>query len=229
MVGGNRLTGPDGLVLDLDQRTVAVQGDPVDLSRREFDLLCVLVEARGRVVPFDELAQRVWGHEVATTDQRFIYTTAWRLRRALEAVGAPNVVQGVRGVGYVVPEADEAAPSSNGVSALGLFDPTDPDLRIWFVNEAAVDLTGYDVETLTHLPSRGIRLWAPDERARIDIAVREAMESGAAATRGRKLLRADGGTVLVDVHLSRLDHGDRKPRLLAEVARTVARDRSSSE
>lgn len=234
MVGTNNLPGPGGLELDLDRRTVVVDSNQVELSRREFDLLHVLVEERGRVVPFEELAQRVWGHEVAITDQRFIYTTAWRLRRALENAGAPDVIDGVRGIGYAVfdddstmvsgiPPAMEApARSADRVArpAIAVVDPQDPDLRLTMVNDAAVELTGYSADELAHLPEINQRLWDPQERAIIFETASRALNAGEALTSGRCLVRADGRRVRVELKFSRMDGPGQAPLLIAEAIRS---------
>lgn len=236
MTTADRLVGPSELVLDLYRRRVTVAGHPVELKRREYDLLVVLLEQRGRVVSFDELARQAWGHELGG-DARFIYTTAWRLRRTLEAAGAPDIVESVRGVGYYIGEGarsrqdatdgsddtvsggefddDDQNPGRTG--AFALFDPTDPDLRLSMANEAAAELSGYSVHELTHLPEAATRLWSPIDRSFIDEAVRVAMATGTAESHGRRLLRADGEAVLVDVYLRRLDHPGRAPHMLAEV------------
>jgi PAS domain S-box-containing protein len=225
VVSAQVLEGPGGLLLDLNRRTATVNGVTVNLKRREVDLLVVLLTERGRVVPFEELARRAWGTELGG-DARFIYTTAWRLRRALESAGAPDVLESVRGVGYFVRESDEEAAQLRGAAprvrdpdtrALALFDPADPDLRIAMVNELAAEISGYDADTLTHLPEAAIKLWSAEEREFIDDAVRDAMVSGSSVTSGRRLQRADGTEVMVNVHFRRLEQPGLAPYMLAEV------------
>lgn len=234
MVRPNKLSGPRGLELDLDRRSAAVEGAVVDLSRREFDLLHVLLEERGRVLTFKELAQRVWGHEVTTTDQRFIYTTAWRVRRALEAAGAPNVFQGVRGVGYAVfgddtmlvsdvdpaYEAPDQSTDASASPAIAVVDPRDPDLRLTMVNDAAVELTGYTADELAHLPEINRQLWDPPERAIVFETASRALQAGEALTSGRCLVRADGRRIRVELKFSRMDGPGQDPLLIAEATRS---------
>jgi PAS domain S-box-containing protein len=236
MVEETSLSGPRGLVLDSARRTVAIDDDHVDLSRREFDFLHLLLEERGRVVPFDELARRVWHHEVATSDQRFIYTTAWRLRRALEAADAGGVIEGVRGVGYVVHDTDrpfvDDAPSSVRIGAqpdgsfqapaMAVVDPWDPDLRLTMVNDAAVELTGYSTDELGHLPEIERRLWGSPDRGIVFEAADRAITNGEAITTGRRLTRADGSHLLVDLKFSRMAGPGKEPLLVSETVRSRA-------
>src|SRR5262245_64543028 len=51
------------LVADFDAVSVTVHGEPVRLTRREFELLRCLVENRNRVLSRDRLLERVWGYE----------------------------------------------------------------------------------------------------------------------------------------------------------------------
>ena len=51
------------LVADFDAVSVTVDGQPIRLTRREFELLKCLVENRNRVLSRDRLLERVWGYE----------------------------------------------------------------------------------------------------------------------------------------------------------------------
>ncbi len=199
------LEGPSGLVIDVDRRLAWIHGVPVDLTRQEFDFLRVLLEDRGRVVPIRELGHRAWGYDTGE-DKRLIYTAAWRVRRALTNAGAGDIIEGVRGVGYTIarstdPIVDLPLPTT---PAVVVFDGEDPNLRILFANDEAVDLSGYGREALLQLGNLNLKLWSPEDRAEIDMAVGRAMRFGRAETIGRTLLRADGSDVPVDIHLSRL-------------------------
>jgi DNA-binding response OmpR family regulator len=88
------------LVIDTSAHTVSVGDRPVDLTPREFDLLTVLAQEAGRVVPIDELLSRVWGAEYVGEPQVVYVHIRW-LREKLEADPShPQRIVTVRGVGY---------------------------------------------------------------------------------------------------------------------------------
>ena len=88
------------LSVDLGRRVVTVDGEPVYLSRREFDLLACLVSPVGQVWTRDELIDRLWaGRDLA--DTRTLDTHIRRLRMKLEPDPArPRYLRTVRGVGF---------------------------------------------------------------------------------------------------------------------------------
>jgi two-component system response regulator PrrA len=89
------------LVIDPAAHTVAYRGTPVELTRREFDLLEVLARNAGLVLTRDQLLDRVWGYDFdVRTD--VVDTFVSYLRRKLEAGGGPRLVHTVRGVGFVL-------------------------------------------------------------------------------------------------------------------------------
>jgi two-component system, OmpR family, response regulator MprA len=89
--------------VDLDQAIVTRGGDPVPLTRTEFDLLVAFLEAPRRVLSRDALQERVWGFD-AEVSANAVEVYVGYLRRKLEAGGRPRLVQTVRGFGYVLRE-----------------------------------------------------------------------------------------------------------------------------
>jgi DNA-binding response OmpR family regulator len=83
---------------------VSCQGELVQLSTREFDLLHALMRNAGRVLTREQLEQQMysWGHEV---ESNAIEVHIHHLRRKL----GPDLIQTVRGVGYTV-QRESAAP-----------------------------------------------------------------------------------------------------------------------
>jgi len=88
------------VVVDLDERRVMVKGKEVALSRKEFDLLCLLAGSPGRPFTRDTILDRVWGwgfDGTARTVDNFIVS----LRKKIESDPAkPRHIQTVRQVGY---------------------------------------------------------------------------------------------------------------------------------
>lgn len=88
------------ITIDLDRREVQVEGEPVYLSRREFDLLACLVSPPGQVRSRDELVDRLWsGRDLA--DNRTLDTHMRRLRMKLERdPSRPEHLRTIRGIGF---------------------------------------------------------------------------------------------------------------------------------
>jgi DNA-binding response OmpR family regulator len=85
------------IVADFDAVAVSVGGQPVRLTRREFELLRCLVENRNRVLSRDRLLERVWGYE-QYIETRSVDVHVGRLRSKLGAAGSQ--IETVVGLGY---------------------------------------------------------------------------------------------------------------------------------
>ncbi|GAY10559.1 response regulator transcription factor [Pseudonocardia sp. N23] len=87
--------------LDPARRTVRRAAEPVELTRKEFGVLEVLMGAGGAVVSSEELLERVWD-ENADPFTTTVRVTVMTLRKKL---GDPGVIETVVGAGYRVPAA----------------------------------------------------------------------------------------------------------------------------
>jgi DNA-binding response OmpR family regulator len=92
----NRYNGQH-LTADFDAVSVAVDGSPVRLTRREFELLRFLVENKHRVISRDRLLERVWGYE-RFVETRSVDVHVGRLRAKLGVAGGQ--IETVIGLGY---------------------------------------------------------------------------------------------------------------------------------
>jgi DNA-binding response OmpR family regulator len=90
-----------GLRLDPGQRSASRAGRALDLGPKEFGALELLLAAQGRVVPAEELLDRVWD-EAADPFTTAVKQTMYRLRAKL---GDPPVVHTVRDGGYRIGDA----------------------------------------------------------------------------------------------------------------------------
>lgn len=99
----DRLVALD-VVLDPASRTVQRGGEPATLSAREFDLLHALMLNAGRVLSREQLEQHLysWGREV---ESNAVEVHVHHLRRKL----GNDLIQTVRGVGYIVPREGTAS------------------------------------------------------------------------------------------------------------------------
>ena len=102
-----RTTGDRGPVLEfcdlrlwVEERSVEQQGQSVELSRREFDLLQVLMNNSKKVLTRDQLLELAWGYEFYA-ESNVVDVTVKRLRERLNPAGQV-VIETVRGIGYVM-------------------------------------------------------------------------------------------------------------------------------
>lgn len=85
------------IVLDLDKHTVLSQGKDVKLSPKEFDLLTVLLQAKGRVLSRQHLLDSVWGYNSMSTSMT-LKQHVKNLRKKLGPAG--DKIQAVVNLGY---------------------------------------------------------------------------------------------------------------------------------
>ncbi|MEX2541068.1 MAG: response regulator transcription factor [Trueperaceae bacterium] len=79
----------------------SVADSPVTLTAREFELLALLLEHRGRIFSREELERRLYRDEMPGSNTIEVFVS--KLRTKLRDAGEPSLVQTVRGAGYVVP------------------------------------------------------------------------------------------------------------------------------
>ena len=92
---GGRSIRCRGLLLDPDSRQVSVDGQPIEMTQREFELLQELLTAKGRVLTRQMLLDQVWDYDYFG-DERIVDTHVKNLRKKL----GPGYIETVRGVGY---------------------------------------------------------------------------------------------------------------------------------
>ena len=88
------------LLLDPDARMVTRAGEPISLTKTEFDLLQFLMENAGVVLSRERIYEEIWGYDLETTSNSLDVYIGY-LRRKTESGGRSRVVHTVRGVGYV--------------------------------------------------------------------------------------------------------------------------------
>ena len=89
----------EGVTLDPRTRRVSVEGEEVELTAKEFDLLQCLMEHAGRVLSRTELKELVWDFSF-DAQTKVVDLYVHYLRRKLGPEG--DIIQTVRGVGYAV-------------------------------------------------------------------------------------------------------------------------------
>lgn len=108
-----------GISIRADQFQAFAGSESLDLTRREFELITLLADAAGRVLPREEIYQRVWGYAMAHGD-RSVDVFVRKLRQKLER-GSPDwrYIHTHFGVGYrfAAEPAGGSAPSQDPVAA----------------------------------------------------------------------------------------------------------------
>jgi DNA-binding response OmpR family regulator len=90
----------DGLMIDPAAHTVTVDGHPVSLTPREFELLYALALEAGRVISIEDLLARVWGAEFVGQPQVLYVHIRWLREKLEEDPQHPTRILTVRGIGY---------------------------------------------------------------------------------------------------------------------------------
>jgi DNA-binding response OmpR family regulator len=99
--GGNNLIRLEEIQIDTRARTVSVDNLPIDLTRKEYQLLLYFAYNKGRVVSKNAIAEHLWGDETGdAANYDFIYTHIKNLRRKLIDAGCGDYIQSVYGMGY---------------------------------------------------------------------------------------------------------------------------------
>ena len=102
------------LVVDPQKRKVILNGETVDLTSKEFELLLLFVQHPGKAFSRQELLDEVWGYQYSGYSHT-VNTHINRLRNKIEpAPSDPQYVKTVWGVGYRFAEADELGEAMEG-------------------------------------------------------------------------------------------------------------------
>ena len=108
-VDGEALVIVGDIEIDPAAHTVAVAGQTVELTGREFDLLHALALEAGKVLSIDDLIARVWGAEFAGESQGVYVHIRWLREKIEDDPGAPQRIVNVRGKGYkLVPHSQQS-------------------------------------------------------------------------------------------------------------------------
>ena len=88
----------DGLAIDLDRRSVLRQGEVVELTGTEFELLVLLAATPGKVFSRDDILAQLRGHAAEDVHSRAVDILVSRLRRKLEPL---DCIRTLRNAGYL--------------------------------------------------------------------------------------------------------------------------------
>ncbi|GIF08363.1 DNA-binding response regulator [Actinoplanes siamensis] len=90
------------LVIKPRQRRAELRGEPLQLTRREFDVLAYLAERVGQVISRRELMNQVWNQARIGEEQTIDVHISWLRRKLGETAAKPRFLHTVRGVGVMM-------------------------------------------------------------------------------------------------------------------------------
>lgn len=98
---GNNEIKAHELSIDLLGKTTRVNGDMIDLTRKEYDLLLFLLSNKNRVVSKNAIAEHLSGDDAEVFDNfDFIYAHMKNLKKKLAEAGSEDYIKTVYGLGY---------------------------------------------------------------------------------------------------------------------------------
>lgn len=87
----------ESMYVDVDRKMVSIDGESVNLTRKEFEILALLLRNKGKFISRQEILDRVWSNDVIVTERNVDVNIA-RLRKKIGDYG--NLVIGRSGYGY---------------------------------------------------------------------------------------------------------------------------------
>ena len=98
---GNNLIEIGNIAVNLLSLDVTVASMPIDLTRKEFDLLVYFLYNKNRVLTKESIVEHLWGDHADQADSfDFIYNHIKNLRKKLQQAGGDVQIQSVYGMGY---------------------------------------------------------------------------------------------------------------------------------
>jgi DNA-binding response OmpR family regulator len=98
---GNNILKFEEFRLDMSDKTVAVNNQTIELTRKEYELLLYFISNKNKVVNKGAIAEHLWGDNMDMADSYdFIYSHIKNLRRKLMQAGAKDYLKSIYGMGY---------------------------------------------------------------------------------------------------------------------------------
>ena len=99
--GGNNIVSFNEISVDTIAKQVAIKKEPVELTRKEYELLLYFISNQRRVISKNALVAHLWNHEMGIGDNvDFIYTHIKNLRKKLQEKGCGDYIKSLYGMGY---------------------------------------------------------------------------------------------------------------------------------
>ena len=92
----------NGLTLNIDNSSMQINDEVIDLSKNEYRLLYILMKNHGKILSREKLLRALWDDE-RFVDDNTLAVNINRLRRKIEQAGMDNYIETKVGQGYIVP------------------------------------------------------------------------------------------------------------------------------
>lgn len=87
--------------MDTTSREVTANGEIIELTKSEYDILLFFFSNPGRVLTRESIAEHIWGDHMDLADSYdFIYSHIKNLRKKITATGARDLIKAIYGIGY---------------------------------------------------------------------------------------------------------------------------------
>ena len=96
---GNNLLKFNNIVVDTVAKLVSIDNKPLELTRKEYELLLYFVSNKRKVISKNAIAEHLWGDDMEGNND-FIYTHIKNLRKKLMDTGEADYIKSVYGMGY---------------------------------------------------------------------------------------------------------------------------------
>jgi DNA-binding response OmpR family regulator len=93
------------LSLNLTTHLVSKNHEPIDLSKKEYHLLELLLRNKNQVMPREVLFEKIWGFDNYVSENA-LDSLVKLVRKKIDSPSTPSIIQTVRGIGYMVREQD---------------------------------------------------------------------------------------------------------------------------
>ncbi|MFI5131325.1 MAG: response regulator transcription factor [Chitinophagales bacterium] len=101
ILGGNNIVSFNEISIDTRAKQVTVKNDPVELTRKEYELMLYFISNQRRVISKNALVAHLWSQEMGTGENvDFIYTHIKNLRKKLQEKGCGDYIKSLYGMGY---------------------------------------------------------------------------------------------------------------------------------
>ena len=97
---GNNTVEYKDMVIDLNSRTININGEEIFLQGKQFDMLEYLVNSKNTIVTKDQIFDKIWGFDSETTTN-VIEVYASGIRKELKKSGYDKYLKTIRGAGYI--------------------------------------------------------------------------------------------------------------------------------
>ena len=99
--GGSESIVFNEIEIDPTSKTVKIDNRPIELTKKEYNLLLYFISNKNKVVTKESIAEHLWGDEIEMADSYdFIYTHLGNLRKKMKKFGSKDYVKTMYGLGY---------------------------------------------------------------------------------------------------------------------------------